>query len=240
MKPQIVAEDFRGRHNQNLGTSRDRLIRGHTYRDLSTICIVPTRGAIPAKVVQSWMGLMAPMNQKFARLFAVGMEIGEAYSTTIDSIINDPDLSNWKFILTLEDDNMPPPDGLTRLFEGIDQFDIIGGLYWTKGEAGQPMIFGDPRTPPINFIPQLPLEDQLQPCVGLGMGFTLFKMAIFKDARVPRPFFKTIQDYSPEHGIRWTTQDMHFFVNIYNLGYKVAVDTRIKIGHYDQEKDIIW
>lgn len=239
MKPQIVIENYQGRHNTS-PESRDRIIKGSTYKDVSTICIVPTRGVIPAKVVQCWMGMMTPMNQRFLRVFMIGMEVGQAYNSAVEMILQNPELSKWQYILTLEEDNMPPPDGLLKLYENMDKFDVISGLYWTKGEGGQPMIYGDPKAIPLNFIPQIPQPETIQECNGLGMGFTLFKLSIFKDPRIPRPFFKTQQEYIPGQGVRCYTQDLYFFENIHRLGYRVAVDTRVKVGHYDLENDIVW
>lgn len=213
---------------------------GRAYKDLSTICVVPTRGVIPAKVVQSWMGLMAPMNQKFTRLFVIGMEVGDAYSQAVETILNHPDLKNWKYMLTLEEDNMPPPDGLLKLYENIEKFDAVGGIYWTKGEGGMPMIYGDPNTFPKNFIPQLPKPETIQPCNGLGMGFTLFRMDMFKNRDLPKPYFKTKQEYEPGKGVSSYTQDLYFFENAAKLGYKFACDTRVKVGHYDIGADITW
>ena len=162
MKPQIVIPDL-GAHNKDLEASRDRLFKGTTYRDLSTICIIATRGLIHAKVLQSWFGLMTAMNQKFIRLFAMGMEVGQAYNSMVEFILGHSDLSKWPYILTLEEDNMPPPDGLLKLYESMDKFDVVQGLYWTKGEGGQPMIYGDPGVMPKNFIPQVPKIDTVQP-----------------------------------------------------------------------------
>jgi len=238
IKPQIVTENLQGFHNTNPETM-DRLVRGNSYRDISTVCVVPTRGVITAKVVQSWMGLMSPMNQKFTRIFMIGMEVGEAYTSAIQLILSNPELSKWKYLLTLEEDNMPPPDGLLKLFENMDKFDAIGGIYWTKGEGGQPMIYGDPKDPELNFRPQPPVMD-IQECNGLGMGFTLFKMDIFKDARIEQPWFKTCQELDPQKGARVYTQDLYFFEKIKKLGYKVACDTRVKVGHYDYDRDIVW
>lgn len=256
IKPQIIIDDLssKGIHNINLDKSRQRLSQIRSYKDLSTICIIPVigkpeaRGFIHFKVVQSWMNLMTGMNQKFVRMFLYGMEVGIAYSQAVEIILNHPELSKWKYLLTIEEDNVPPPDGLLKLYEsmgeGKDKYDIVGGLYWTKGEGGQPMIYGNPKdienSLPLNFIPQLPLMDQIQECNGLGMGFTLFKLDIFKDSRLPKPFFKTLQEYIPYQGSRGFTQDLYFFNNIHSLGYKIACDTRIKVGHYDSERDIIW
>lgn len=243
IKPQIVIEDYQGHHNKDIEKSRDRLIKGNTYKDLSTIIIIPTRGVIPAKVVQNWMSLMSPMNQKVIRIFMIGMEVGDAYNNAIEFIINNPDLSKWKYILTLEEDNMPPVDGLLKLYEAINTppgYDVIGGLYWTKGEGGQPMLYGNPNEIPLNFIPQVPQVDTIQRCNGLGMGFNLFRLDLFKDQKLQRPFFKTLQEHRPSVGTRVYTQDLRFFEDAGRLGYRFACSTNIKVGHYDIDRDIVW
>lgn len=240
MRPQIVIENYQGTHNANFLQSIERLEKGKAYRDLSTVCIVPTRGMIPAKVTQAWMGMIPTMNQKFIRIFMIGMEVGEAYTAAIETILAHPEFSNWKYILTLEEDNIPPPDGSLRLYENIENYAALGGLYWTKGEEGQPMIYGNPNDPELNFRPQPPLQE-IQECNGLGMGFTLFKTDIFKDSRVEKPWFRTCQDWDPAGGgARIMTQDLYFFEKIRKLGYRVACDTRVRVGHYDPIMDIVW
>jgi hypothetical protein len=238
MKPQIVIENIAGYHNANPDT-QERLLRGRAYKDVSTICIVPTRGMIPAKVTQNWMGMMTPMNQKFTRIFMIGMEVGDAYNAAIEQILAIPELANWKYILTLEEDNLPPPDGLLKLYENIDDYAAIGGLYWTKGEGGQPMIYGEGKEGELHFRPQPPAMD-IQPCDGLGMGFTLFRLDVFKDSRLEKPWFKTFQEWDAQKGAKMYTQDLYFFEKIRKLGYKVACDTRVKVGHYDFNMDIVW
>ena len=241
IKSQIIIENQQGFHNLNFENSQKRLLKGNTYRDLSTICIIPTRGMIHFKVVQSWMGMMTPMNQKFIRIFAGGMEVGAAYTAVIEMILANPELSKWKYIMTMEEDNMPPPDGLLKLYEAMNMgYDVVGGLYWTKGEGGQPMVYGNPNEMPLNFIPQMPQADTVQRCNGLGMGFDLFKLSIFKDPNLPKPFFKTVQEFQPGVGGKVYTQDLYFFENAGRLGYKFACATMVKTGHYDAERDIIW
>ena len=241
IKPQIVIDNYQGGyHNRDLEKSRERLSQAKTYKDLSTICVIPTRGMIHYRVVQSWMSLMTPMNQKFIRIFVAGLEVGDAYNSAVEMILANPELSKWKYILTMEEDNMPSPDALLKLYENMDKVDVVGGLYWTKGESGQPMIYGNPQTIPLSFAPQMPLVDQLQICNGLGMGFNLFKLDIFKDSKIPKPYFKTCQEHTPGVGTKVMTQDLYFFENIHRLGYKVACDTRVKVGHYDAQNDIVW
>lgn len=238
--PLIISTPNAGLHNADLEGSAKRLKAGKGYRDQSTVCLIPTRGMISARVVESWMGLMVPMNQKFMRIFMQGYEVGDAYERGIDMILNHPELSTWKYVLTLEEDNIPPPDGLLRLLENVDRYPAgLGALYWTKGQGGQPMIYGNPKEA-LNFRPQVPVADSIQPCNGLGMGFTLFSMDVFKDQRFERPWFKTVQEYDPATGAALGTQDLYFFGKARQLGYEVACDTRVKVGHYDAATDTIW
>jgi hypothetical protein len=240
MEPKIYMPEA-GVHNKDLDSSAERLEKSKSYRDLSTIIICPTRGVIPARVVQSWLGLQRPMNQKvIGPIFAVGMEVGAAYTSIIESILANPDLSNWKYILTIEEDNMPPADGLLKLYESMDKYDVVQGLYWTKGEGGQPMIYGDPNVIPKNFIPQVPKVNEVQQCNGLGMGFNLFKLDIFKDKDIPKPWFKTVQEVIPGQGAKAYTQDLFFYENAAKAGYTFACDNRVKVGHYDYATDIVW
>lgn len=115
---------------------------------------------------------------------------------------------------------------------------VIGGLYWTKGIEGMPMIYGDPSVMPKNFIPQIPKPNIIQHCNGLGMGFNMFKLEMFK--KVPKPWFKTLQQYDPVNGTKMYTQDLYFFEKAAKEGFRFACDTRIKTGHIDYQADIIW
>ena len=139
-------------------------------------------------------------------------------------------------MLTLEDDVLPPPEGLLQLYESMNKYDVVQGLYWAKGELGQPMIYGDINDPVINFRPQFPEDGKdLHECYGLGMGFNLFKLDMFK--HVPEPWFTTLQFYDPTEGAKGISQDLFFYQNAWKLGYRFACDTRIKCGHIEFNED---
>jgi len=238
--PAILVPDNAGIHNAS--DYATRLEKQKTYRDLSTVIVCPTLGLISSRIVQCWQGLIRPMNQKVVGpIFMEGMEVGEAYNQVIKMILENPDLKNFKFMLTLEEDNAPPPDGLVKLYESIDEYDAVGGLYWTKGEGGQPMCYGSPKVMPMNFIPQIPQADTVTPCNGLGMGFTLFRLEMLKDKRFDYgAWFKTKQDFTPGVGVQVYTQDLWFFQKALELGYKFACDARVKVGHYDAANQLMW
>ncbi len=236
----IVTGDGSGVHNENLQAARKRLSRGKAYKDLSVIVVRPTRGVIPIRVLEYWDSIMWPMNQKVFRISPRGMEVGAAYNAAVEFILGHPELSTWSYMLTLEEDNCPPPDGLLKLYEAIGDYAAVGGLYWTKGEGGMPMIYGDPKAPLMDFRPQQVRPETVQECNGLGMGFTLFKLDVFRDPAIPRPWFVTRQEIVPGGGAVAATQDLHFFGNARQAGHRFACVTGCKVGHYDIGADRMW
>lgn len=219
-----------------------RLDKEKTYRDLSTIIICPATGPIPTRVIANWQ-FMRPMNQQVVGpIFLEGMEVATAYNEGIKMILEHPDLKKYKYILTIETDNYPQnPDGLLKLYESIDEFDCVAGLYWVKGETGQPMIYGNPAEKPFNFRPQKPFPGGLTVCNGLGMGFNLFRLKMFKDKGFKYgEWFKTEQSFEHGVGARAYTQDLYFFEKASALGYKFAADSRVPVVHWDEVNKKAW
>ena len=244
MEPQIISSYDGGRHNADLSQTVSRLQTEGSYKDLSCVMIVPCFGSIPTKAVASWMNLYAPPNAKFVRLFAVGMEVGSAFSTAIESILAHPDLKNYRYVLTLEHDNLPPPDGIVKLLARMEEhpeYACIGGLYFTQGPGGCAQIWGDPKDPVLNFRPQLPDPvGGLVECCGTGMGFNMWRLDMFRDEKLRRPWFKT----QTEQGV--STQDLYFWGDARKHGYRCAIDCSVKVGHYDLDgkrggiADFVW
>ena len=270
---------------------------GKTFRDLSTIIIIPTRGSQEEKkvhicskcktkheyisttvngmspiFVEAWKRLIKPMNVPVLEMVVQGMEVGQAYSTAIENILANPALNKFKYILTVEDDNIIPfipntQGPLMMLYDDIEKFnlDVVGGLYWTKGNPSMPLLYGDPKekreASAGMFKVRFPAKKQKKGragklnddgsdwtdgevvlCNGSGMGFTLFKLDIFKDSRIKKPWFETISDHGTDEkpGVRQYTQDLQFAEKAIELGYKWAIDTRIKVGHLDIKSSIIY
>jgi len=236
MKPSVVSADF-GRHNQNLEATLQRVQKEAAWKKLDCIQIIPAGKLVSTRVVASWMNMYAPPNNKFLRLWPEDTEVGAAYSGAIAGILANPDLSKWKYVLCVEHDNLPPPDGIVRLLaqmEAHPEFAAIGGLYFTKGEGGQAQIWGDPRDAELNFRPQIPIPGKLVECCGTGMGFTVFRLEMFKDPRLRKPWFRT----QTEGGV--ATQDLYFWADARQYGYRCAIDCSILVGHLCLESGIVW
>lgn len=220
------ANNIAGTHN--VGSSAiDRIKKSNIYRDLSTVWVTPTKDhKLDDQVVfQSWLSIAIPPNQKFSRLCIANAEVGDAYNAAVEIILADD--IKWKYMLTVEVDNLPPSNGLLKLYENVDEYDVVGGRYWMKGEGGTPHIYGNPDEPGT-WQPQVPTED-VQPCNMTAMGFTLFSVDLFR--KMPKPWFKSSggEDHSS------FTQDGYFFQKLHELKipYRAAIDNRVKVGHLD-------
>ncbi len=238
MKPQLVIQDFGGAHNADPERTRARLIKGASWKRQRIVVIIPAGDSIPAKVALSHWNLGFPPNNGVVRILAQGMEVGDAYSTAIEGILAHPELSQWEYNLTLEHDNMPPNDGVVKLLERMEahpEFSCIGGLYFTKGEGGVAQIWGDPKDPQVNFRPLAPVAGELVECCGTGMGFNLWRMSMFKDDRLRKPWFKTL---SGKDGA--ATQDLYAWGDFRKYGYRCAIDCAVTVGHYDSCADVVW
>ena len=213
------------------------------------VVIMPTRGMIHHKVMQSHESIVWPMNQKRCKLVCAGEEVGKAYNLMIEGILANPELSKWKYVLTLEDDNIQPPDVVLKLLEAIESsggLDAVSGIYFTKGDLNMPMAYGDPeeyrRTGVLDFRPRdirsALLKGQLIEVNGIAMGCSLYRMQLFKD--LPAPWFVTVNEWDPAKGVACYTQDLSFCEKAKRAGKRFAVDCRVKVGHMDVNTGIIY
>lgn len=234
----LIVQDFGGRLAGDMKGTRARLIKGASWKRQRIICVLPADAMIPAKCALALWNLIFPPNNGVVRILAQGMEVGHAYSVALEQILVHPELKDWEFLLTVEHDNLPPQDGVLKLLESMEahpELDAIGGLYFCKGEGGCSQIWGDPKDPVVNFRPQVPQPDTVQECCGTGMGFTLFRLSLFNDPNLPRPFFQTQKG---SHGVG--TQDLAFWGEARKFGHRCAIDTRIRVGHLDTASGIVW
>jgi hypothetical protein len=235
---QLIMQDFGGKHSLDLTKTNERLKKDGSWKKQRIVVILPTAEMLSAKVALSHWNLIFPPNNSVVRLLAVGAEVGHAYSEAIQAVLNNPELSKWEYILTIESDNMPPADGVLKLLKDMDEhpeYSCIGGLYFCKGDGGCAHIWGDPNDPILNFRPQVPVPNTIQECCGSSMGFHLWRMDMFKDERLRKPWFKTI---AGAEGVG--TQDLYFWGDARKYGYRTAVDTSIAVGHYEQSTDTVW
>jgi len=240
LKPQLLIQNLAtaGINNGAPGKTRSRLEKSAAWKHQRIIVVLPTATTIAAKVALSHWNLVFPPNNGVVRMLAIGAEVGEAYSIAIEQILSHPELSTWEYMLTIESDNMPPADGVIKLLERMEanpRLSCVGGLYFLKGDGGCAQIWGDPKDPVLNFRPQLPDPNGgLVECCGTGMGFNLWRLKMFKDKKLRRPWFVT----QKKDGV--ATQDLYFWTDARKYGYRCAISCDVHVGHYDLSTDTVW
>lgn len=226
------------------GGAFDRVMvhHGSTYRDCSTVVIMPTRDKfIHYEVWQRWSGLIMPMNQKRHMMVRVGDEVGIAYNEAIRDILAHPELSKWRYVMTVESDNLIPPDAQIRMIETLERyrFDGVSGIYFTKGEVNMPMAYGNAARfratgelefAPIDIREALSAGDVVE-VNGIANGCSLYRLDLFRE--MPYPWFMTVSDVLPNGGAVGFTQDLYFCKNAKAAGKRFGVDMRVRVGHMD-------
>lgn len=221
-------------------------LKGDTFRDDSTVIVCPTRGMIHYQVVNAWNSLQPSKNNKRAFLFCTGHEVGRAYTDLVKYVLNHAQLSQFKYLMTLEDDNIPPADAHTRLLERISgsPYDAVSALYYSK-EVGLPMAFGYPERFKEKFDLEFSARDvtdavkngDLMEVNGIAMGCTIYKMDLFR--QIEPPWFVTVNELietgDPNLPIAAVTrtQDLSFCERARWLGKRFAVDCSLRVGHID-------
>lgn len=246
MKP---VADMMGANNATLIDARNEMLKGKEYKDSRFIMVTPTRGSrkttckcgqefqfdlgVHPNVVMAWLSLMMPLNCKYYRLMISGSVVDTAYNTAVKFILDHPELRQWKYMVTIEDDVLLQPDAVLKILETAKEgdWDAVSGLCWMKKDDPTPMLYGHPEQED-DWEPLVPEEDKVMPCNGMGMGFTLFNLDMFRDGKIEQPFFKTVEEWTGETRL-FDTQDLYFFRRAKAAGYRVCVDTRIKVGHLD-------
>lgn len=189
------------------------------FEGRKTAIVTPTRGQISGRAFHHLRSMQIPVGVQPHWGTAIGKEVADAYEGLFaDALEQDCD-----FIFTVEDDMIPRPDSLARLFDALrerPELAAVGALYCTKGTDSYPLIIGDPEEP-LDFTPRkAPARPGLVEVNVVPMGVTLFRAAPF--LKLPRPWFLTT-----DH----ETQDTYVCRQLRAAGHRLAVDTRVRAGH---------
>lgn len=230
-----------GQHNADLNATIARLTREGCWKNQRVVWIIPHGASIPGKVYCAHRSVIFPPNQAVVPLGVEGAEVGHAYEAALDVILQS-NLRDFEYALTVEHDNIPQSDGALKLMAHMDahpEFAAISGLYFTKGPGGVAQIWGDVSDPVPNYRPQVPKVGELVECYGIGQGFALWRISMFRELeakKVPRPWFKTCADATGSG-----TQDLYAWGNVFRPnGYRCAVACDVPVGHYDSSTGICW
>jgi len=145
-----------------------------------------------------------------------------------------------QFVLFIDDDVIPPQDGLVNLlkhYEKIDEPCVISGNYCLKGDPANSIhtqLNEKDIVTDLDRVLEYDMGDLFESNWLIGLGFALIDTDIFKQAR--RPYFVC---YSKGKDTD-VNEDAHFTELCFQNGYKVYVDPKIQCLHIDFANQTIY
>jgi hypothetical protein len=166
--------------------------------------------------------LVTPPAVQIKAVNIYGLPTARAYEKAVDMALSD----GADYILTVEDDTFPPPDGFVRLYNLISKHEergekvIIGGWYPKRSDTfiGTPIILENGRRT------DLKPDGAIHEVYTIPQGFTLFPVQVFKE--LTPPYFAVTDNLS---------QDSWFSQLAREAGWKLLVDTALRCKHIDRK-----
>jgi hypothetical protein len=216
------------------------------------VVCTPTLGEVSMDWAQTLCQLSMPMNVSRGSLSArdiKGGEIGELRNKLV-SICLEMEKSrsvDIDSILWLDDDVICHPMVVCALAR--HETDIASGVYFCKGEMGQPLIFAGPSQGTLPWKPTADHDEPPMQAWGWAQGLCLIRLEVYKRMLAECPDMGVDQYGNPrwyhkpdfgftDNGLLTVggTEDFPFFERAGKLGYKPVVDCcKFAFGwHYDK------
>jgi len=208
------------------------------------ICM-PSLGWTPTTCSMAFSDLVYPLNYGFMKCCCYGKRVAEARNECVKQVLDtEAKLTGCEVthLFWLDDDVIPQPGALIALMQR--QKAIVSGVYWTKTNPGEPLIFRERLSGAGSFRP-----GQLDEVWSHGMGLTLVEMGVYRrllaegDIGVDefgnpawyRAYDSTRADTRGEGGYICGTEDVYFLDAAHRLGIKCYVDQSEETfgWHYD-------
>ena len=147
--------------------------------------------------------------------------------------------NNCDYVLFIDDDVVPPIDGLVKLIEHIekDHIDIISGDYPLKGDIIHSIHLQLDEDGMVNELERINHKSNLIKNNWLiGLGFVLIDVNIFKQARPPW-FLCHSKNPNNQNSVN---EDAHFSELCHQNGFNIYIDRDIKCLHLDFENQKVY
>lgn len=183
---------------------------------------------VPPEMIVA-MGLQsAPTHFSTGYLMAKGLPVDKAREYCAEEAIR----VGAKYLWFVDDDTIPPPNTLRRLvtvLENYTEIGAIGGVYVTKSDPTQPVVF---RGSGLGSFWQWKYGDIFE-VTSMGAGCLLIKTEVFE--KIPKPWFTFIDKPSddPANPGQLTSEDVHFCNVARDAGYLIFAHGGILCDHYD-------
>jgi hypothetical protein len=157
-----------------------------------------------------------------------GKPVDEARNDLVNQAIKE----QCDYLLFIDDDIVPPQDGLCNLIEHIEKenIDVVSGDYLLKGKPEQSIHLQLDKEGMVNELERIKdLPEFYKVNWLIGLGFCLIDMKVFKQMRQPW-FLCHSKNVNTDGGVN---EDAHFSELVMENGFKIWVDRTIQCLHID-------
>lgn len=208
------------------------------------LCI-PSLGLVPTTWAMAFSDLVYPLNTAFMKVCVYGKQVAEARNESVAQVLKAEKATpgcEVTHIFWLDDDVIPQPGAMIALLQRRKE--IVSGVYWTKTNPGEPLVFRERLSGAGPFRP-----GKLEEVWAHGMGLTLVEMQVYrrllKEGNLGedefgnpawyRAYDSTRVETRGEGGYICGSEDIYFLDAAHKLGIKCYVDqSEATFGwHYD-------
>lgn len=196
------------------------------------VCALPSLGFTSIPWIGHALQLAAPVASIKLLALMINYEVAVARERLVEAAL--AIRPRPRRIFFYGDDMLPQPESLQMISETQDANDwpCCAGLYHMKYRPPvQPLLWRSEQAGWLIPGKDFEVGDTIQ-VDGTGLDFCLINTDVFE--KIPRPWFRTGHEFIEGKGLVTYTEDAYFWNNFQaKLGKKILVDTRARIGHYN-------
>lgn len=191
------------------------------------ILAIPSRGNVRMEWAANFKMLEPPVNTSFA----VRTILNEKVEDARNGSVADTQRQGAEYLIFIDDDVLIPNQGIRRmhyLMEQNPEWDLLSGIYVTKSDPVQTLIFKDGKQGPYwqwKFGTQFPIS-------GCGMGCCMIRMSAFD--KVPEPWFEWIRKSEGKNHSE-EGEDLNFCRKLKENGGVLMADGGLLCGHIEKD-----
>ena len=196
--------------------------------DVKLVVGIPSRGDVHVVWAFSFANLTWPVSMNRATTMTVGEEIATARNNIAQSAID----RGAEYLFFIDDDVTIPnhaPARMVYLMEQNPEWDLLSGVYVTKTNPPEPLIFGPEQGTGAYWDWRC---GEIFPIGGCGMGCALIRASAFE--KVEEPYFAWTENVD---GVNrgGEGEDLYFCSQLAKAGGKLMCDGAVLCGHIDRK-----
>jgi len=220
---------------------KDLGIREGRFKAPTFVSVLIAYSTIPVEFLHSFARLQPVPNSANQLVSYKNCEIGVARCKAVEEILGMPERP--KYILWMSGDDLPPWDGLVRLWMEMEtgKWDVLTSLVHLKNEPPTPVLWKLPDNVPLQVYKDFQPGDVVGGVGYIGnLGFALMSPSIFE--KMKAPYFKTgfmteiLED--GREALTMYTEDCVFFEQCAKLDMKVGIHTGVRSAHLGKNGEV--